>query len=68
MTDRRMRVCAFQIARRYAARRGHPIRIVFDDTLCGDLARFHLLRELRHRYPQATQEALDALIQEAFTP
>jgi len=63
-----LRASAFAIARTYAEKRGLPIRLVFDDSLPGDLARLYLLRRLRKAFPVAPIRAVDELIEEAFTP
>jgi hypothetical protein len=63
-----LRASAFAIARAYAAKRGLPIRLAFDDSLPGDLARLHLLRRLRIAFPVTPIRAVDALIKEVFTP
>lgn len=63
-----IRASAFAIAREYARKRGLPIRLAFDDSLSGDLARLHLLRRLRIAFPVAPIRAVDELIEEVFTP
>ena len=42
---------ALRSARDYAAAHGLNLVSAFDDTLCGDLARFEILRRLRRSYP-----------------
>ena len=63
-----LRASAFAIARGYAAKRGVPIRLAFDDSLAGDLARFNLLRRLRVAFPVIPIRVVDELIEEVFTP
>jgi len=63
-----IRASAFAIAREYARRRGLSIRLAFDDSLPGDLARLHLLRRLRLAFPVTPIRAVDELIEEVFTP
>ena len=63
-----LRTSAFEIARKYAERRGLPIRVAFDDSLPGDLARLHLLRRLRIAFPVTPIRIVDELIEEVFTP
>ena len=55
-------------ARDYAAAHGLNLLSAFDDTLCGDVARFEILRRLRRSYPSITGAALDNLIEELLTP
>ena len=63
-----LRTSAFEIARTYAQKRGIPIRVAFDDSLPGDLARLHLLRRLRIAFPVTPIGIVDELIEEVFTP
>jgi hypothetical protein len=63
-----VRASAFAIARAYALERGLPIRLAFDDSFGGDLARLHLMRRLRTAFPLTPIRAVDELIQEVFTP
>lgn len=63
-----LRSSAFAIARAYAGVRGLPIRLVFDDSLPGDLARLYLLRRLRTAFPVTPISTVDELIEEVFTP
>ena len=63
-----IRHSAFAIARAYSAEQGLPIRLAFDDSLTGDLARMHLLRRLRLAFPTTPTNTVDELIEEDFTP
>ena len=63
-----IRRSAFAIARAYSAERGLPIRLAFDDSLPGDLARLYLLRRLRVAFPVSPMSAVEELIEEDFTP
>jgi len=63
-----VRASAFAIARAYAGERGLPVRLAFDDSLSGDLARLHLMRRLRIAFPMTPIRAVDELIEEVFTP
>ena len=63
-----IRHSAFAIARAYSAEQGLPIRLAFDDSLPGDLARMHLLRRLRLAFPATPITAVAELIEEDFTP
>jgi len=63
-----LRASAFAIAHTYADERGLPVRLAFDDSLPGDLARLYLLRRLRIAFPATPICAVDELIEEAFTP
>ena len=63
-----LRTSAFEIARTYAQKSGLPIRVAFDDSLAGDLARLHLLRRLRIAFPVTPIGIVDELIEEVFTP
>jgi len=63
-----IRVSAFAIAREYARTRGLPVRLAFDDSLAGDLARMYLLRRLRIAFPVTPIRTVDELIEEVFTP
>jgi len=63
-----LRASAFAIARVYSKKLGLPIRLAFDDSFSGDLARLHLLRRLRIAFPATPIRIVDELIEEAFTP
>lgn len=63
-----VRRSAFALARAYSAERGVPIRLAFDDSLSGDLARMHLLHRLRLAFPVMPASAVEELIEETFTP
>jgi hypothetical protein len=67
-TAKSLRSTAFALARRSAAVRGQRLVAAFDDTLSGDIARFHLLRMLRRRFPELPARRIAALIEEDFTP
>ena len=59
---------ALRNARDYAAAHGLNLVSAFDDTLCGDIARFEILRRLRRSYPSIAAATLDNLIEELLTP
>ncbi len=63
-----LRSTAFRIARAYSGERGVPLRLAFDDSLPGDIARLYLLRRLRVAFPGTPMPVVDELIEEAFTP
>ena len=63
-----LRSRAFEVARQYAARRGERLCATFDDSLSGDLARFHVFRKLRRLFPDARADAIYSLLEEDFTP
>lgn len=65
---RSVRRAAFAIAREHATRLAVPLRVAFDDSLRGDLARLRLLARLRTMFPGTPARALDELIRGTFTP
>jgi hypothetical protein len=63
-----LRRSAFALARAYSAARGLPIRLVFEGSLLGDLARMHLFQRLRVAFPVTPISTVEELIEEDFTP
>ena len=63
-----LRRSAFALARAYSAERGLPIRLVFEDSLSGDLARMHLFHRLHAAFPVTATSVIEELIEEDFTP
>ena len=63
-----LRSNAIQLARSVAAARGEHLCTTFADSLSGDVARLQVWRRLRRRFPLATPEIIEVLIEEVLTP
>jgi hypothetical protein len=59
---------ATQLATELSARAGASRRVLFDNTLAGDLARLEVRRRLRVEFPELTAEQREAVIVEVLTP
>lgn len=61
--SRTMKDFAIKEAHALARKRGTKVTALFSDDLCGDVARFEILRRLRRRYPDSSAEARDNVIE-----